>query len=135
MAFSLKNIRALNILNSLLFLTVIYLFTCNLLCAAEIDQVDDEATAALFGDTVIPVTLFGRQVRSLNHVAENVTIITREDIDRLQAQSLADVLQYYTGVLPYPSRYSFDLSVPMVQGLPNRQTLVTLDGIPFNDLS
>jgi len=100
---------------------------------AESITPDDEATAALFGDTVIPVTSFGRQVRPVNQVAENVTVISRQDIERLQAHSLGDVLQFYPGVLAYPMRMSADISVPMIQGLPNRQTLLTLDGIPLNN--
>lgn len=100
--------------------------------AAVLDQ--DEQTANLLGDTIIPpTTTFGRQVRPINQVAENVTIITREDMERLHAHCLSDVLQYYPGVLPFPLRMPFDLSVPMVQGLPNRQTLVTLDGIQMNN--
>ena len=100
---------------------------------AESTVSEDEAVALLLGDTIIPLTTFGRQPRSIYQVAENVTVITREEIERLQAHSLGDVLQYFPGVLPYPMRMQNDLSVPMVQGLPNRQTLVTLDGIPLNN--
>lgn len=97
---------------------------------------DDELTAAMYGDTVTPPkTTFGRSPRLLSEIAENVTVISKEDIARLQAQTIDDVFQYYPGILPYPSRMSSDLSVPMLQGLPNRQTLVTLDGIPLNNLS
>lgn len=97
------------------------------------DTETEIATAEMLGDTVIPITTFGRQARTVNQVAENVTIITRSDIERLQANCLSDVFQYYPGILPYPMRMQNDLSVPMVQGLPNRQTLITLDGIPFNN--
>jgi len=93
----------------------------------------DEQTAILLGDTVIPTTTFGRAPRLVNQVAENVTVITREEINRLQAHCLSDVLMYFPGVLPFPMRMQADLSVPMVQGLPNRQTLITLDGIPLNN--
>lgn len=103
--------------------------------ADDIEQEQDEKTASLFGDTIIPSTSFGRQTRPVNLVAENVTVITRADIDRLQAHSLGDVLQFYPGVLASPFRYSNDLSIPMIQGLPNRQTLVTFDGIPLNNAS
>jgi len=96
----------------------------------------DETTAALYGDELLPATTtFGRSPRILSEVAENVTVITKEDIARLQAHTIDDVFQYYPGIMPYPSRMSSDLSVPMLQGLPNRQTLVTLDGIPLNNLS
>src|ERR1039457_1368873 len=101
--------------------------------AAEMEQ--DEKTAILFGDTIIPPTTFGRQTQLVNQVAENVTVITHEDIERLQAHSLGDVLQFYPGVIAYPYRNSNDMSVPMVQGLPNRQTLITMDGLPLNGLS
>lgn len=104
--------------------------------AAAEDFLADEVTAALYGDDVTPpITTFGRSARTLSEVAENVTVITKEDIARLQAHTIDDVFQYYPGIMPYPSRMSSDLSVPMLQGLPNRQTLVTLDGIPLNNLS
>ena len=112
---------------------VIVPLSCGSLLHAESTPRDAEEIAVLFGDTIIPTTSFGRQVRPINHVAENVTVITREDIDRLQAHNLADVLQFYPGVLPYPMRMQNDLSVPMIQGLPNRQTLITIDGIPLNN--
>lgn len=103
--------------------------------AAELTPAD-ELTAALYGDELQPATTtFGRSPRILSEVAENVTVISREDIARLQAHTLDDVFQYYPGIMPYPSRLSSDLSVPLLQGLPNRQTLVTLDGIPLNNLS
>ncbi len=104
--------------------------------AAAESMPDDELIANLYGDVITkPKITFGRSPRLLSEVAENVTVITREDIARLQAQTLDDVFQYYPGILPYPSRMSSDLSVPMLQGLPNRQTLITLDGIPLNNLS
>lgn len=96
---------------------------------------EGELTAALFGVQIIPVTTFGRQVRPVNLVAENITVITSADIERLHAQSLVDVLQYYPGVIAYPMRMAGDFAVPMVQGLPNRQTLVTIDGLPLNNVS
>lgn len=105
-------------------------------CALAETDGDDELAAAMYGDEVIPVrTTFGRSPRLLSEVAENVTVITKEDIARLQARTVDEVLRYYSGVLPYPNRMPSDLSVPVVQGLPNRQCLVTLDGIPLNNLS
>jgi vitamin B12 transporter len=120
----------------LIFTMVAVILLCRgtMLHADEtIEPSHEEATAALFGDTVIPTTSFGRQPQLINQVAENVTIITKEDFERLQAHSLAAVLQYYPGVLAYPFRNSNDLSVAMVQGLPNRHTLITLDGVPLNN--
>jgi vitamin B12 transporter len=120
----------------LLFTLIATILLCrgSLLHAEEnIEPSHEEETAALFGDSVIPVTTFGRQPRLINQVAENVTIITREDIKRLQAHTLGDALQFYPGVLAYPFRNSNDLSVPMIQGLPNRQALVIMDGVPLNN--
>ena len=96
---------------------------------------DDKDVALIYGDELQPVTVtFGRSARSLSEVAENVTVVTSQDIRRLQARTLDDVLRYYPGVLPYPNRVPGDLSVAMVQGLPNRQCLVTYDGMPLNNL-
>lgn len=102
---------------------------------AETTIPDDEAVAELFGDDIIPTTTFGRSVQPLNRVAENVTVITRADIVRLQARTLDQLLLYYPGVLPYPNQFPGGVSTSMVQGLPGRQCLVTLDGVPLNTIS
>lgn len=99
-------------------------------------EIYDHTTAELFGDQDdSPKITFGRSPRHISEVAENVTVITREDIKRLQARTLDELLQYYTGVLPYMNRMPGDLAMPMVQGLPYQNTLVAIDGIPMNSLS
>lgn len=131
---SSHNLHVRFIANSIAIITSI--LTWMPMCASADSVYDDELTAALYDDIVTPPkTTFGRSPRLLSEVAENVTVITKEDIARLQAQTIDDVFQFYPGIQPYPSRMSSDLSVPMLQGLPNRQTLVTLDGIPLNNLS
>lgn len=96
---------------------------------------NDRDIAVIYGDEVgSSKVTFGRSARALSEVAENVTVVTAEDIKRLQARTLDDVMRYYPGVLPYPNRVPGDLSVPMIQGLPNRQCLVTYDGMPLNNL-
>lgn len=96
---------------------------------------NDRDIAMIYGDEVgSSKVTFGRSARALSEVAENVTVVTAEDIKRLQARTLDDVMRYYPGVIPYPNRVPGDLSVPMIQGLPNRQCLVTYDGMPLNNL-
>lgn len=104
-------------------------------CLTSNAVADDRDVAEIYGDEVIPPKVtFARTPRSLSEVAENVTVITHDEISKLQAKSLDDLLHYFTGVIPYPNRMPSDLSVAMVQGLPNRQCLITLDGVPLNNL-
>lgn len=102
---------------------------------AHAADADDHDVALIYGDEVDSSKVtFGRSARALSEVAENVTVITAEEIKHLQARTLDDVLRYYPGALAYPNRVPGDLSVPMIQGLPNRQCLVTYDGMPLNNL-
>lgn len=127
-------ILSLKTLIVLVLATTVLLFQSTIIMAKPTVS-DDEAVADLLGDDIIPTTTFGRSVQPLNRVAENVTVITRADIVRLQARTLDQLLLYYPGVLPYPYQYPGGFSTPMIQGFSNRHILVTLDGVPLNLIS
>lgn len=74
-----------------------------------------------------------RLPRPTSRVAENVTVITAEEISRINAHTLSDVLQSVPGIeLDYqrtPSTFAFF----NIQGALNSTVLVLVDGVRQND--
>lgn len=74
-----------------------------------------------------------RALRPTSRIAENVTVITAADIIRLNAHTLAEVLQTVPGIqiesLRTPSTFTFF----NIQGALNNTVLVLIDGVRQND--
>ncbi len=74
-----------------------------------------------------------RILRPTSKIAENVTVITAADIARLNAHTLADILQTVPGIeldsLRTPSTFTFF----NIQGALNTTVLVLIDGVRQND--
>ncbi|MCM0080818.1 TonB-dependent receptor plug domain-containing protein [Geomonas sp. Red32] len=93
---------------------------------------EESRTLAIFGDeeaTPLP----SPATRPVSKIAENVTVITADDISRLNAHTLADVLQTIPGIqldyLRTPGSFTFF----NIQGALNSNVLVLIDGIRQND--
>jgi vitamin B12 transporter len=73
--------------------------------------------------------------RPASKIAENVTVITADDISRINAHTLAEVLQTVPGIqldqLQTPGSWVFF----NILGLTSRHILVQIDGIPQNFIS
>lgn len=96
-------------------------------------ETDDGKVLQLFDDEENVVTT-SPIPRPISKIAENVTVITADDIARLNAHTLAEVLQTVPGIqldfnLRTPSSFSFF----SVQGALNSTVLVLIDGIRQND--
>jgi len=71
----------------------------------------------------------------LGEVTDNVALITEEEIRRLPANDLGEVLRYVSGVDAEP-RQGFGRPTSLsIQGSESRQVRVMIDGIPFNPQS
>jgi vitamin B12 transporter len=68
----------------------------------------------------------------LNEVAENATIITAEEIEKLPARNLGEVLSYLPGVDIEPRSSFGQLTAITIQGSNSRHVRVMIDGIPLN---
>ncbi len=96
----------------------------------------DDALLDYFGmsndETVALPSHFPRPASS---IAENVTVVTAEDIERINAHTLADVLQTLPGIqLDYmrtPGTFTFF----NIQGTNNNTILVLIDGVRQNDFA
>ena len=84
-------------------------------------------------DGNVQMVTTARIPRPISQVAENVTVVTAEDIARLNAHTLSDVLQTIPGIqldyLRTPSTFTFF----NIQGASSTTVLVLIDGIRQND--
>jgi vitamin B12 transporter len=76
-----------------------------------------------------------RTPRPVSRIAENVTVITAEQIANLNAHTLADVLQTVPGIQMAYTRTPGSMSGLFLQGAPASHVQLLLDGVPQNDLA
>lgn len=82
-------------------------------------------------DLVISST---RYPKPISQVAENITVITSDDIDAMNAHSVADVLNSIPGLF-ISSNWDFGAyALISMQGAKPRHTLVLVDDIPWNSI-
>ena len=73
--------------------------------------------------------------RPISRIAENVTVITADDIRRLNAHTLAEVLQNIPGIHLADQRTPGSWSFFSIYGAGSEHVLVLIDGVPQNDVS
>ena len=74
-----------------------------------------------------------RQPKPVSKVAKNVTIITKKDIEIMNAHNVGDILHRVPGI--FLDLYSQDMGSPtfaQIHGSEQRQVLVMIDGMPIN---
>ncbi|MCP4690218.1 MAG: TonB-dependent receptor, partial [Desulfobacterales bacterium] len=77
-----------------------------------------------------------RVLKPLSQVAENITIITADDIERMNAHTLAEVLNRVPGLFINFGGADFGSpSLILMEGADERHAKILLDGIDFNHLS
>ena len=83
-------------------------------------------------DLVVSAT---RSLKPISQVAENITVITAQDIENMNAHTVADVLNRVPGLF---INYNQDFGAPsllQIQGSEPRHVLVVVDGIKWNSLA
>jgi vitamin B12 transporter len=102
-------------------------------CLAWGDTESDEDSLGLITAWQPTPLTTSRFPRPASKIAENVTVITAADIERLNAHTLAEVLHTVPGIqldyLRTPTNFSFF----NLQGVLNTTVLVLVDGIRQND--
>ena len=76
-----------------------------------------------------------RTPRPVSRIAENVTVITAEQIALLNAHTLADVLQTVPGFQLFATRTPGSFVGFNLQGAPSSHVQLLIDGVPQNDLT
>ena len=96
---------------------------------------DDTELFSLYFDESQMVEVASHTLKPVTQVAENVTIITREDIEAMNAHNLGEVLQRIPGVyLDFASRDFSGVTSIFIQGSSYEHVLVLFDGIRWNDV-
>jgi vitamin B12 transporter len=76
-----------------------------------------------------------RYPKPISQVAENITIVTAEEIEAINAHTLSDVLNYIPGVQLEITGGPGSVTNPHIQGSDFRHVLVMIDGVALNNLS
>lgn len=115
-------------------LAAVPLLLATIFSAPALGQESDELALSLglAGDEPVAASRFPRPI---SKIAENVTVITADDISRINAHTLAEVLQTVPGIqlnqLQSPGSSVFFT----ILGATSSHILVQLDGVPLNFLS
>lgn len=88
-----------------------------------------------FKEDELEVISATRSLQSITRVAENVTVITAEDIELMNAHTLADVLNTITGVQADIRGGLGSLSTVSIQGSFFNHVVVFIDGISITSVS
>jgi len=76
-----------------------------------------------------------RALKPLSEVAENMTIVTAEEIENMNAHSVAEVLDRVTGLfLDFQGHDFVSTDMLKIQGSEVNHVLILLDGMPYNTL-
>jgi vitamin B12 transporter len=106
--------------------------------ARERDQGDRESLDELllfWDEKDLYVESATRSEVPLSQVAENVTVVTAEEIEELHAHTVAEVLNRVTGLFVVFQGQDFGgPSNLLIQGSNERHTLVLVDDVPLNQL-
>jgi vitamin B12 transporter len=117
-----------------LLLTLI--FSGSALFAQDKEQKEDkDALLMYFTEEELQVVSATRSLKPISHVAENMTVITAADIERMGAHSLADVLNTVAGITLFGPQTPGNLSSASIQGSDQKYVTVMMDGVIMNNLS
>jgi vitamin B12 transporter len=76
-----------------------------------------------------------RNAKSISQVAENITVVTAEEIEDMNAHSVADVLNRIPGFYLGSNQDFISASLITIQGSEDRHVLVLVDDIPWNSIA
>jgi vitamin B12 transporter len=118
---------------TIFLLPALFLLT---LCRPVFAQPEREMTTLqMFYDDDDIVVTPTRYPKSISRVAENMTVITAEDIKAINAHTLADVLYYVPGVNEQITGGPGSFANVFIQGSASRHVLLLIDGVEQNNLS
>src|SRR4030042_1499228 len=114
-------------------LTSFFLALCVIFLSTYVyGQTEEEKNFLLmyFKEDELKVISATRSLMSINRVAENVTVVTAEDIELMNAHTLADVLNTVTGVqIDFRGGPPGGIGGFSIEGSDLRHVAVLIDGI------
>jgi vitamin B12 transporter len=117
-----------------IFLALALFWTFPPITLAQPDE-DKKFLLMYFKEEELVVESPTRGRKSLTQVAENITVVTAEDIKLMNAHTVADVLNGVTGVQVFMTGGPGRSALATIQGSESRHVTVFMDGIPLNNLS
>ena len=117
---NLKN-KFFRFLNLILTCSLVFLCSCSLVFAQE--EID-------IGEVVVTATKIEKPIRE---IPQTVSIITKEDIEKLENRTLGDVLREVSGVDIRSWGALGALNTITLRGMSEKQVLFLLDGIPIQE--
>lgn len=118
---------------TIFLLPVLFLLTTFLTAFAQSER--EMTTLKMFYDEDDIVVTPTRYPKSISRVAENMTIITAEDIKAINAHTLADVLYTVPGVSEQIFGGPGSAANVYIQGSSTRHILLLIDGVSQNNLA
>lgn len=115
-----------------LFLFVLALvFFCYSPTAAALSNAEMEILRMYYRekDLVVSAT---RYPKPISHIAENMAIVTAEEIEAMNAHTLAEILNRIPGLFVNFNQDFGATSLVSIQGSEDRHVLVLMNGIPWN---
>lgn len=104
--------------------------------AFAISEEEKSFLSMYFKEDEIQVISATRSLKSISRVAENVEVVIHEDIELMNAHTLADVLNTINGVQVYFSGGGpGSVGLAQIQGSRIDHVVILLDGVGINDIS
>ena len=113
---------------------IVFMITLGLtpLLARASENSDENTDAYQLQEIVVTAT---RQETQKKDVAANITVIDREDMERMPAANAGEVLQYIPGVSIDSNGGPGAMTTARIQGSETRHVAVYVDGVPLNMLA
>ncbi len=103
--------------------------------AQAISEAEKSFLSLYFSEAELHVISATRSLQSIARVAENIEVVTADDIELMNAHTLADVLNTVNGVkVNFTGRFGA-VAIVHVQGSEFSQVTVLLDGVPLSNVS
>ncbi len=120
---------------SIAILAVLYI-TLSTINASAISDAEKTFLSMYFQDDELVVLSATRSLKSITRVAENVEVVTHDDIELMNAHTVAEVLSTINGIqIAFAGASPGSYGAPQIQGSRADQAVVLVDGVNINDIS
>jgi vitamin B12 transporter len=110
---------------------ILVLLLATITPGAVVYGLDSDAAAPVI--ELVPIVISAKRTETdIQEMAEYMTIVTAEELQKLPARDLGDVLTYIPGIDVNVGHQLGQASSVSIQGAESRHVLVMIDDIPFN---
>ena len=127
--------KLLHPLISVIFLVLIISMVLFSQSASAVSEAEKNFLYMYFTEDELTVVSATRSLKSITRVAENISVVTKEDIELMNAHSVAEALQKVNGVQIEIRGGPGAFAYPYIQGSEFRHVAVFMDGVLINMFS